>query len=526
MGCRMRIVASFVLACLFLATESFAAPSPPDAPSTWNAPPSAARVDFAAARISALLDRAAAQRDSFPAAALAIVTRDRTVLVRARGSTRAVGGRPVTLDTPFYVASETKSFVGLLAADLDERKVLPLDTSLEQVWPKLRLAAPIDASKITLRQLLSHQAPMECGLLTELTAYVRAVPAADYPRTLEACAKPRPPGFKYSNLGYIIYGAALEARTGRPWQAWLRREVFTPLGLSHAFARASGVPFETLTWRHQWSSQGWRQYPPKPDATMHAAGGVVISARDMGRWMQVNLREAPVGASGPSPASFRAAHARTATDEEREGDFACNGYSLGWNICAYDGTPLLVHGGVYPGVRSGMAIAPDLGVGVAVMMNSDSMTGTLSQAIVRLFFDYLHDDPAVADAKAEKLMAWYATAPHELAKNREEAVAKRRADAKWGGWTWKPAGRELAAYTGTFTNPTFGPMEVKRRDGGLEANLGAQRLDLLPAKPDFFGAMDGAFEGPDPFTYQRTAKGDPDSISWNGETFRRAASRR
>lgn len=522
MSLRMRPTAKILLACLALSgAPAVAQPAPDPAP----AAASAARIDLAAAKIGALLDRAAAQRDAFPAAALVIVTRDRAVLVEARGVTRAGSGRPVTTDTPFYVASETKSFVGLLAADLDEKKVLPLDTSLTQVWPNLKLAAPIDASKITLRQLLSHSAPMECPLLTELTAYVRAVPAAQYPRTLEACAKARPPGFKYSNLGYIIYGAALETRTGRPWEWWLKHEVLAPLGLAHASAYASDFPAGTLTWRHQWTGDGWIAYPPKPDATMHAAGGLVISARDMGRWMQANLREASPTAAGPSAGSYRRAHAQVATDNEREGDFTCTGYSLGWNTCAYDGAPLLVHGGVYTGVRSGLAISPDQGVGIAVMMTSDSMTGTLSQGIVRLFFDYLHDDEKTADAKAEKLMAWYAAAPAELARNRVEAVAKRRADAKWGGWTWRPGPRELSAYAGVFTSDRYGDVRVSARDGRLVADLGAEHLDLEPAKPDLFGAMNGAFDGPEPFAFERSAAGSLTAVSWNGETFRRRAPR-
>src|SRR6185369_12350335 len=45
-------------------------------------------------------------------------------------------------------------------------------------------------------------------------------------------APPTAPGqFSYSNIGYIIAGAAAEERTGRTWEELMRSEVWKPLGI-------------------------------------------------------------------------------------------------------------------------------------------------------------------------------------------------------------------------------------------------------------------------------------------------------
>jgi CubicO group peptidase (beta-lactamase class C family) len=44
----------------------------------------------------------------------------------------------------------------------------------------------------------------------------------------------------YSNNGYIIAGAMLEKRTGKPWETLIQKEVFKPLGIKRAGQGAPG----------------------------------------------------------------------------------------------------------------------------------------------------------------------------------------------------------------------------------------------------------------------------------------------
>ncbi len=220
---------------------------------------------------------------AFPAISAVVVHGEETPLLLAQGALHADDGGAADANSRFYIASQTKSFIGLLAVELDAKGVLPLSTTLAEVWPDLRLLSPAEPARITLADLLSHQAPLRTDTLNLLTAYVREVPAADYPALLVDHTQAREPGFRYANLGYLIYGAALEAHTGTPWQTHLRKHELQPLQLRYVHARSSEVPAKVLAWNHQWDGERWLSTPPKPDALMHAAGGLYASSADMAR---------------------------------------------------------------------------------------------------------------------------------------------------------------------------------------------------------------------------------------------------
>jgi CubicO group peptidase (beta-lactamase class C family) len=240
------------------------------APSTYAKPnaPQNAGIDAAAAAIGDAVREVHRLPGAFPAVSVVVVHGEAAPLLLAQGPLRAGHGTLADANSRFYIASQTKSFVGLMAVELDAQGVLPLSTTLAEVWPDLRLPSPAEPARITLADLLSHQAPLRTDTLNLLTAYVRHVPSADYPALLAEHTQPREPGFAYANLGYLIYGAALEARTGRPWQDHLQQFVLEPLQLRYVHPRSSAVPADVLAWNHQWDGERWLSTPPKPNALM------------------------------------------------------------------------------------------------------------------------------------------------------------------------------------------------------------------------------------------------------------------
>ena len=127
----------------------------------------------------------------------------------------------------------------------------------------MRLPAPADPKKITMADLLSHQEGLRTDTLNILTAHVRDVPAAEYPALLATEVAPRAAGFRYANIGDLIYGAALEAATGRNWRDWLDAAVLRPLALDGVSSRTSTIPAGRLGWNHQWDGARWRALRPK-----------------------------------------------------------------------------------------------------------------------------------------------------------------------------------------------------------------------------------------------------------------------
>ena len=159
--------------------------------------------------------------DLGPGYAVVVVTADEVLMRHVQGERRASTGAPMTTDTPIYIASQTKAYMGLLAARLDAEGILPLDSAISDYWPDLELPGELEASDWTLRDLITHQVPIDNGIIPMVEAYSTTIDPADYPRLIAEHSEAREPGFEYSNLGYNIYGAILETATGRSWQDWL-----------------------------------------------------------------------------------------------------------------------------------------------------------------------------------------------------------------------------------------------------------------------------------------------------------------
>lgn len=441
------------------------------------------------------VDAVAKVPGSTPASAMIIVQGDASPWIHVQGRARADADRMVDADTRFYIASQTKSFVGLLGAVLDERGVLPLDMKLADVWPGLQLPAPADARKISLSDLLSHQEGLSTDTLNVLTAYVRDVPAAEYPSLLATEVKTRTPGFRYANLGDLVYGAALEARTGKNWRVWLDEAVLRPLELSEVSSRSSTIPADELTWNHQWDGERWRVLEPKPDAVMHAAGGLLASPNAMARWMQANLGTG--GARGRlSDAAFARSQQPIAQAKLADGEINCNGYSLGWYSCSYRGQQALMHPGSFNGAVSVTVLVPSAKAGLSIMVNSDSAMESLQLELMKAFIG-LATGQADEDERLRKAVADYPARVQSKADKRRAAIDEGRKDPQWGGWQWKPDTAALDACTGRFSNRVYGDMRVERAGASMSAQLGAMTLRLQPAAPGLFAASTDVLEAPE-----------------------------
>jgi len=466
--------------------------------------------------IERALDAAQDLPGAFPAVSAAIVQGDAAPWIHVRG--QAHSGEDTAADggTLFYIASQTKSFMGLLGAELDRSGVLPLDTTLADVWPSLRLPAPADPHRITMAGLLSHQEGLTTDTLNFVTAYVRDLPAADYPQWLATETATRAPGFRYANLGDLIYGAALETRTGRSWHDWLDEAVLRPLHLEDGISsRPSRLAPGRIAWNHQWDGQAWHASAPKPDALMHAAGGLLASTDAMATWMQANL-----GVAGMRGILVAADFARSqqpiAKAHLADGEIDCDGYSLGWYSCMYKGQRALMHPGSYVGTVSVTVLVPSVRAGLSLAVNSDSAMEGFELEVMKAFIGLATGQ----SGENERLDAAVAALPSRLAgkaDKRMDAIATARADPSWGGWHWKPGAPELQACAGSFHDALFGTLLVRVEGKRLVADAGEMHLSLEPAKPGLFAASDGTLEPPEPLACRPKAG----TIEWHGRTFGR-----
>lgn len=186
--------------------------------------------------------------------------------------TRGDGGPgrpPLQPDTPFFIASISKLFIAITILRLHEAQRLDLDGSLADHLPwvdlsGLHLRGGVDrTADITLRHLLAHASGLPDYLeeaprggqafieevveqgdrdwdLAFVLERVRALRPHFPPQDLHA---PRV-RIRYSDTGYRLLIAVIEAVTGSGYETAVATEVLTPLGLERTWLSDPGHPLQ------------------------------------------------------------------------------------------------------------------------------------------------------------------------------------------------------------------------------------------------------------------------------------------
>lgn len=260
--------------------------------------------------------------------------------VRKRGDATSA-----TVDDLWHIGSITKSFTSLLIAQAVDAGTFGWDDTLGDL---LGVARAGGFKNVTLTHLLSHRAGLPADLsLPDRAAIVAGGVTVEVQRQrlvdrVLAGTPASAPGetFAYSNLGYVIAAAVLEAKTGRSWEAQLQADVLLPLALTSAGHGAPGtVGIVSQPRGHRGAAGALTPIEPSLMADnppfLGPAGRLHMTVGDLARWGQVHLRAAR-GMDGPiSAAIARRLHQPVGGGE----------YGLGWVIQQPDGRRVVWHNG-------------------------------------------------------------------------------------------------------------------------------------------------------------------------------------
>jgi CubicO group peptidase (beta-lactamase class C family) len=180
----------------------------------------------------------------FSGAAL-VVSGDRTLLEDAWGLADRRWGVPNRIDTRFDLGSINKSFTQILIGRLLADSSLDLDDTLAELLPEYPNPEP--ARKITVRHLLEHSSglPDIFGPAFQESSKALYRTPRDYFPLFAGRELDFEPGrgHRYSNSGFMVLGAIIEAITGKPYPEVVEEWVFEPAGMTSAgfFARDEPV---------------------------------------------------------------------------------------------------------------------------------------------------------------------------------------------------------------------------------------------------------------------------------------------
>ncbi|PYS67859.1 MAG: hypothetical protein DMF69_21865 [Acidobacteria bacterium] len=232
-----------------------------------------------------------------PASVILVANSSGVVYRKAFGSRDVQTKTPVTLDTPFYIASLAKSFTAAVTLKLAEEGKWSLTDKIGKYVPSL----PDYAKGVTLAQLLSHTSGVpDYYSLIDYANYqgmdnTKAIALLQKRRQLEF---PAGSTYKYSNTGYILLASALEKITGKSFKEVLQERLLEPAGIGHTsvydgsdsapvdrakgYKRAEG---KYVLSDYQVVTIDGQEYPFR--ATTYGAGGIYSTVDDVFAMAQV-----------------------------------------------------------------------------------------------------------------------------------------------------------------------------------------------------------------------------------------------
>ena len=259
-------------------------------------------------------------------------------------------GTHADASTPYLIGSVTKVFTAIAVMQLSDRGLVDIDQPLKRYLPEFSLRD--GGESITVRQVLTHHA----GLPSDVYRHKFSISpprfdaVLDHLRRQDACA---PPGmiYSYSNLGYALLGLMIERVARMPYETFMERSIFEPLGMvdtSFYSTYAADAGFAT-----PYDSAGTpvEEYPIYDVP----AGAIVSTAGDMARFGQALLAGgSPILLNDTTAELFRAQNMDVALDlDDRVG--------LAFNLTpkARENGTVGEHGGATLFHRAQIYLAPD-----------------------------------------------------------------------------------------------------------------------------------------------------------------------
>jgi CubicO group peptidase (beta-lactamase class C family) len=350
--------------------------------------------------------------ERIPGAAFVFVQDGRVVLMRGYGLADVEHRRSADpRSTIWRVGSISKVFTATAVMQLVERGLVDLDQPVDRYLRRVTIPATYP-DPVTVRQLLTHTAGFdEIRPGTQAATADSVLPLDVFLR--DRLVRVRPPGrtIAYSTYGVTLAGEMVEEVSGVPFESYLKRNIWDPLGMEHSCIT---VPVQ---WRNDIArgyeivgdsavAQVWEWYHTTPASSINA------TAADMARFLLAHLGGGAMGrARILSKEAEKEMQRRQVTM-----DPALPGYAIGFSEDFVGGVRVVEHGGNMAGFSSLMVLIPEENAGFFVVnhLEGSRLRDNLKWALLERFFARARERkpvpplPPATSVRAERFAGRYA----------------------------------------------------------------------------------------------------------------------
>ncbi len=435
-----------------------------------------------------------------PGIAVAVIAGNQTILCKGYGIRDIERGLPVTENTLFPIASNTKPFTSSLLGLLVEEGKIAWDDPVIKYIPEFRLNCEELSSQVTLRDLIAHRTGIPRH--DALWYLVKDMSEEDILRALPHFLPVSEP-FQYNNFMYVIAGRVIYNVTKNTWEEELAARILKPLGMEHSgtsWKQLEEMP--NISQPYAEMGEKIQKLPFLDPCSTFAASGIYSSALDMAKWVRLQLFDKSLP-NVIQEKTIKEMQEIQMPFTPKEPSLKPSGYGLGWEIDSYRDRKRVHHNGTIEGFLSEVSFLPDEQMGLVILTNSSTDGRYAISYIESKIYDYLL---GIQDADCLQ----------KIQEKRQIAKLATRATS-------------LKKYEGSYSHPAYGTMQIYIDYDSLVATLGKMRLVLKQKEEGVFEAKFPALltYGINPyaeFSFVSNASGEVDQVHVPFERFRGASS--
>jgi CubicO group peptidase (beta-lactamase class C family) len=306
------------------------------------------------------------QREDIAGAVICVVKDGKVLFEKGYGYADVRNRKPVTVDaTLFRPGSISKTFTWMAVMQLMEQGKLDLNRDVNE-YLDFRIPARF-GKPITLKDIMTHTPGFQETLKELFVANASDLRPLDVYLKTHLPREIFPPGTTpaYSNYGATLAGYIVQRVSGMPFDDYVEKNIFQPLGMSHTTFRQP-LPDNLKGMM----SNGYQKASGEAKGFEYVeawpAGSVSTTADDMSHWMIAHLRNGEYkGARILKPETAQLMHSRVWTNLPE-----LNGGCYGFYEQSLNGHRSIGHGGDTQWFHSDMFLMVDDNVGLFVSFNS------------------------------------------------------------------------------------------------------------------------------------------------------------
>lgn len=438
-----------------------------------------------------------------PGCGIGIVVKDKLVFAKGYGYRDVERKLPVTPNTLFQIASNTKLFTATAIGFLVEEGKLDWDKPIKNYVPQIQFYNDELNANVTIRDMLSHR--------TGISRHDNIWYKSDFSRQelfdrikyLEPSI-PLRQGYLYNNLMYGAAGSVVEYLSNQTWEEFVSNRIFKPLGMTHSMFVTEEMLKQSDFMTPYYEKRDTTLLLPFPFYTkfqgVGPCGSIISSINDLSNWLIAQMNGGKFNNKEVIPAAIIKETLQpaslTASVPDKYFENLNSIYGMGRGTSSYKGHYRTQHGGAIGGIYSNVSFMPADSVGVIVFINGAHaypLPGIIASTVYDKLLN-LGDTP------------WSERSLKDYLKNKETDKESRKKPDVDRVLNTKPS-HAVADYAGIYEDPAYGIMEITHSGDKISFTFNNTSLPLHHYHYDRFVSPEDEIAGKWSLTFSVDAQG-------------------